>query len=126
MIKFTPEATALINHTLVVHFKKHPPTMRRKLHSERHFSIPVGPPHPRFTMFYLFPQSIRPLSALLRRDRHSLIPSVLIRAPLFHSALDTPISVLLSLRWALLNSHRRSYIGFRTLYPLSPFSALLR
>jgi hypothetical protein len=89
-------------------------------------SARIGAPHPRFTLFYLLQQSIPPLSALLRRDRHSLIPSVLIRAPLFHSALDTPISALLSPRWGLLNSHRCSYIGFRTPDPPSPCSAHLR
>jgi len=51
---------------------------------------------------------------------------VLIRAPLVHSTLDTPISVLLSLGWQLLNSHHRSYIGSHSPYPPSPFSALLR
>jgi hypothetical protein len=103
-----------------------PPTMRRKLRQDRRSCIPVGPAHPRFTPIYLLSRSIPPLPALLHRDRHSFIPSALIRAPLFHSALDTPISALLSVRWALLNSHQRSYIGFRTPYPPSLFSVLLR
>jgi len=41
---------------------------------------------------------------------NSIIPSVLISAPLFHPALYTPGFTLLSQRWGLHNSHLRSSI----------------
>jgi hypothetical protein len=96
-----------------------PPAMWHKLHHDGRSSIPISASHHRFTLFYILSQSILPLSALLRRDRHSFIPFGLIRAPLFHSMLDTPISALFSLRRVLLNCHQHSYIGFRTPYPPS-------
>jgi len=80
------------------------------LNACRHSSKPVGTPQPGFTLFYCTPQSIPSLSALLRWDRHSFIPSVLIGAPLF-------VSTLLCLGWELLDSHRRSSAGRALLNP---------
>jgi len=73
-------------------------------------SIPVGTPQPRFTLFYILPQSIPPLSVLLHLDRDSSIPSVLISSPQFVSVLHTPISAVLRAGYNLLDSHWRSLV----------------
>jgi len=57
------------------------------------------------SLFYIFPQAIPTLSALLHSNRHSLIPSVLIRTPPLYSALCALISVLPSRRLGPLDSH---------------------
>ena len=80
-IHFTAKATPLINHTLVGRFETPPPPPTTMQHDSTRIgrsSIPVGAPQPRFTLFYILPQSIPPLLVLLRWDRHSMIPSVLI------------------------------------------------
>ena len=72
--------------------------------------ILVGAPQPRLKLFYFIPQSIPPLSVLLNPlylDWRFSIP--------FRTL--SPLSVLLSLGWELLNSHRRYYNVFRTPYP---------
>jgi len=76
-------------------------------------------------VLYIVQQSIPPFSALLCRDRHISIPSVLIGAVLFQSAICTLISAVLILGWELLNFHLRSKIGFYTPYPPTHIAALL-
>ena len=107
VINFTPEAIALINHTLLGHFKPHPVV---QIHYDRCSSLPISTPQPRFTLFYFTPQSIPLLSSLLHWDRHSLISTVLIGTPLFHF-------VVLSLRCELLHSHRHLSAGIALLNP---------
>ena len=63
---------------------------------------------------YFIPLWIPSHLVLLRRDRHSSIPSVWICTPLFHSALYHTLSSLLSLRWQLLNHQWRSSVWIVT------------
>ena len=113
MMKFTPEATALGNHPFVCRFEPPPPLSPQhvaQLRYDKCSSIPVGTPQPRFTLFYILPQSIPPLSVLLHLDRDSSIPSVLISSPRFVSVLHTPISAVLRAGYNLLDSHWHSLV----------------
>jgi len=88
VINFTPEATALINHTLVGRLL--PPAVQ--LHKDRHSSIPVSAPAPRWALFCFTPLSIPP-------------------PPAFHSPQFAPPH---------LGLDRCVYIEFSTPYPHTP------
>jgi hypothetical protein len=96
------------------------------------FSLSVGAPQVRFTVFYIILQSIPSSSVILHWDRHSVIPSVLISTLPFHAALYTAISAPLSWGLELLNSHWHTLVWIvapifnsALCSPTFPFSALL-
>jgi len=139
--RFYSRSHFTIDHTFAATSYPHPPAVQ--LHSNRHFSILVGAPQPRLTLFYFIPQLIPPLSALLYSIPHSIPPfprssaqdgssSHPTGAHIMHSTLLTHhLSVLL--RWdkhcsipsVLLCLDWLSCISFSTHLPPPPLSVLL-
>jgi len=81
-----------------------------QLHYNTSYPIPVGSLQPWFTVFHFIPQSILHLLIHLCWDRHSFIRSVWIVAPLVHSTLYTPMSLLVGLGLDLIDSHQCSTV----------------
>jgi len=99
VINFTPEASALINHTVVGRLIP----SAAQLHYDRYSLILIGAPQPRVKVIYFVPHSI-PLSMLLNSHQCTSVWIVGHRYSVTHS-LPHPQRGAPPLVWALFNPH---------------------